>query len=313
MNGPAECPVNRTIREIEGKQEVYYDGYWIRWYEPPEDSLSEKMALIDSLTRRAFHHTEAGINTPGEKLDLARSSYDEAKNPECKRVNGAMLAGALFNRATDIFTSVVALEEKGVQVSQQNELMRICEDCLREALELGRLVRHFSGEEGVDELWGEPFKAFTLPMKAFFESRYIKVAQTFRDIDRIVDELSAIFKASPDLDKLVQLFSDLARTGKLEAETMRSDPVTFRVWPEYVAAKQAIEDFRPVSMKSANRETLRNLEDGLRLAHRGKEIIDYIVGIRVPMPSTTKEFLLNADTYRQTGSLDSEFSSIEDN
>jgi hypothetical protein len=312
MNDPTECPANRTIREIDGKQEVYYDGYWIRWYEPPEDILSEKMALIDSLTRRAFHHTEAGINTPGDKLDLARSSYDEAKNPECKRVNGAMLAGALFNRATDIFTSVVALEEKGVQVSQQNELMRICEDCLREALELGRLVRHFSGEEGVDELWGEPFKAFTLPMKAFFESRYIKVAQTFRNIDRIVDDLSAIFIASPDLDKLVQLFIDLARTGKLEAETMRSDPVTFRVWPEYVAVKQAIEDFRPASMESADGEMLRNLEDGLRLAHRGKEIIDYIVGIRVPMPSTTKEFLLNAETYKQTGSLDSEFSSIGD-
>ena len=312
MNDPTECPANRTIREIDGKQEVYYDGYWIRWYEPPEDILSEKMALIDSLTRRAFHHTEAGINTPGDKLDLARSSYDEAKNPECKRVNGAMLAGALFNRATDIFTSVVALEEKGVQVSQQNELMRICEDCLREALELGRLVRHFSGEEGVDELWGEPFKVFTLPMKAFFESRYIKVAQTFRNIDRIVDDLSAIFIASPDLDKLVQLFIDLARTGKLEAETMRSDPVTFRVWPEYVAVKQAIEDFRPASMESADGEMLRNLEDGLRLAHRGKEIIDYIVGIRVPMPSTTKEFLLNAETYKQTGSLDSEFSSIGD-
>ncbi len=63
-----------------------------------------------------------------------------------------------------------------------------------------------SGEDGVDELWGEPFKAFTLPMKAFFESRYIKVAQTFRDIDQIVDDLSAIYSASPDLSGLVLLF-----------------------------------------------------------------------------------------------------------
>jgi hypothetical protein len=309
MNNPADCPENRTVRKINGKQEVYYDGCWIRWYEPPEDNLSEKMALIDSLTRRAFHHTEAGINTPGDKLDLARSSYEEAKNSECKRVNGAMLAGALFNRATDIFTSVVELEKKGVQVSQQNELMRVCEDCLHEALELGRLVRHFSGEEGVDELWGEPFKAFTLPMKAFFESRYIKVAQTFRDIDQIVAELSNIYIASNDLSGLVELFNDLARTGKQEAETMRSDPVTFQVWPQYVAAKQAIENYRPASMELANGKMLRNLEDGLRLAHRGKEIIDYIVGVRVPMSATTKDFLLKAETYKQTGSLDSEFSS----
>ena len=112
-------PANATTREVDGKQEVYYDGYWIRWYEPPHDNLQEKKALIDSLTRRAFHHTESGINTPGDKLDVARTCYEQAKNPDCKRVNGAMLAGALFNRATDIFTTVVDLEEKGVHISQQ--------------------------------------------------------------------------------------------------------------------------------------------------------------------------------------------------
>ena len=41
------------------------------------------------------------------------------------------------------------------------------------------------GEEGIDELWGEPFKAFTMPIEKFYESRYIKIAQTMRDIDAI--------------------------------------------------------------------------------------------------------------------------------
>ena len=305
-------PANATTREVDGKQEVYYDGYWIRWYEPPHDSLQEKKALIDSLTRRAFHHTESGINTPGDKLDMARTCYEQAKDPDCKRVNGAMLAGALFNRATDIFTTVVDLEEKGVHISQQNELMRKCEDCLREALELGCLVRHYSGEEGIDELWGEPFKAFTLSIPAFFESRYIKVAQAFRDIDRIVGKLKDIYLASGALSELASLFGNLAVAGKLEAETMRSDPVIFNVWPQYVAAKQAIESYRPDAMRKAEGEKLRYLEDGLRLAHMGKEVIDYIVGVRVPMPSTTKDFLLKAETYQQTGSLDSEFSSTGD-
>jgi len=74
-----------------------------------------------------------------------------------------MLAGALFNRATDVFTAIVELEEKGVMISSENELMRTCGECFAEALELGKQVKHHSGEEGIDELWGEPSRAFTLP------------------------------------------------------------------------------------------------------------------------------------------------------
>ena len=100
---------NGFIKEINGKVSVYYEGYWIRYYAPPEDTLEEKKILIESLTRRTFHHTEPGINTPGEKLELAREAYDRETDPRRKRTNGAMLAGALFNRATDIFTSIVEL------------------------------------------------------------------------------------------------------------------------------------------------------------------------------------------------------------
>ena len=39
-----------------------------------------------------------------------------------------MLAGALFNRATDIFTSIVDLAAKGVETAPDNELMRECEE-----------------------------------------------------------------------------------------------------------------------------------------------------------------------------------------
>ena len=45
--------------------------------------------------------------------------------------------------------------------------MRECGRCLQDALTLGRFVQHRSGEEGIDELWGEPFKAFTMPIDAF--------------------------------------------------------------------------------------------------------------------------------------------------
>jgi len=61
--------------------------------------------------------------------------------------------------------------------------MRTCGECFAEALELGKQVKHHSGEEGIDELWGEPSRAFTLPMEEYYRSRYIKVAQTMANID----------------------------------------------------------------------------------------------------------------------------------
>jgi hypothetical protein len=67
--------------------------------------------------------------------------------------------------------------------------MHECGECFLEALELGRMVRHRGGDESIDELWGEPFKAFSIPVEDFYESRFLKIAQTMRDIDHIADAL----------------------------------------------------------------------------------------------------------------------------
>ena len=120
-------PADGDRRVTDDIEYIYYDGYWIRYYAPLEDTLANRKRLIDSLTRRAFHHTEAGINTPGSSLELAREAYEQETDPERKRINAAMLAGALFNRATDLFTTIVELGEKGVKVSHGNELMDLCD------------------------------------------------------------------------------------------------------------------------------------------------------------------------------------------
>lgn len=65
-----------------------------------------------------------------------------------------MLAGALFNRAADIFLKLVELQTCGIEILSDNPLMRECGRCLLEAMELGKNVLHRSGEEGIDELWG---------------------------------------------------------------------------------------------------------------------------------------------------------------
>ncbi len=291
---------NGDIKDINGKVCIFYDGYWIRYYAPVEDNLVNKKNLIESLTRRTFHHTEPGINTPGEKLDMARAAYDKETDLKRKRVNGAMLAGALFNRATDIFTLVVELAEKGVHISDQNELMRECGECFKEALNLGKSVRHYSGEEGIDELWGEPLKAFTMPIAKFYESRYIKIAQTMRDIDLISEHMINTFHHEPPFEGLGNLIRELAEAAKMEAETMRSDQVIFCIWPRFVAAGEDVEGFVPILPDVVNEDLRRHIVDGVRLIKDGKDLLTYLSGVRVPMPRTTQAFLQRCKDYAQT-------------
>lgn len=298
---------NGTIREHQGKICIHIDGYWIRYYAPPPNTMAEKRELIYSLQRRVFHHTEEGINSPGWRMEIARKYYDAETDPRRKRVKAAMLAGSLFNRATDIFTSIVDLEEKGIYVDEGNELLRQCEACFMEALELGKEVKHFSGEEGVDELWGEPFKAFSMPTDKFFESRYIKLAQTFAAIDTVIDRMTSVFGKVEGFEAVIPLLEELRVVAKTEVETMRRDEAIYEVWPRYVAAKEKVEDFKPCGL-SNHEDKLRYWEDGLRLLHMGKEVISFLSGVRVPMPVTTSNYMANCDLYEKNGSLDKEFS-----
>ena len=267
---------------------IFYDGYWIRYYEPPEDRLSARKTLIDTLTRRLFHHTEVGINTPGESLGLARQAYERQQDPARRRVNAAMLAGALFNRATDIFNSVVDLAANGVEISTDNELMGQCECHFEEALELGKQVKHYSGHEGIDEMWGEPFKAFVMSPASFYETRYLKIAQSLRDIEKIADQMIRLTKSIPDFRSIVPMIEEFRRIAMVECETMRRDPAIFDVWPAYVAAGESILAFEPASYTQTN-------ADMLRLMHEGKRLIGYISGARVPMPKSTGEYVLSCE------------------
>ncbi|MFT7525053.1 MAG: hypothetical protein ACI9LY_000185 [Arenicella sp.] len=298
---------NGTIREHNGKICVYTDGYWLRYYAPPPNTMAEKRELIYSLRRRVFHHTEEGINSPGWRMEISRRYYEAETDPARKRVKAAMLAGSLFNRATDIFTSVVELEEKGIHVDDTNQLVKQCEACFMEALELGKEVRHFSGEEGVDELWGEPFKAFSMPIDKFFESRYIKLAQTFAAIDCVVDRMVSVFEEVDGFDDVLPLLEELRDVCKTEVETMRRDEAIYEVWPRYVTAKENIMAFKPCGL-STHENRLRYWEDGLRLLHMGKDVVSYLSGVRVPMPATTANYMANCDLFEKNGSLDSEFS-----
>ena len=297
------APAEGARRFIEDVEHIFCDGYWIRYYAPLEDTLTNRKRLIDSLTRRAFHHTEAGINTPGRSLDLARQAYERETDPDQRRINAAMLAGALFNRATDLFTTIVELGEKGVKVSHGNELMRQCSDCFLEALTLGKQVRHHSGCEGIDEVWGEPFKAFTMPVADFYQSRFIKIAQGMRDIDEVARCMKEEFCDLEMFAGLEQLIVDYATAARHAAETMKIDPLIFQVWPKFVALGEKLDEFRPGLPGNADQILRMRVAYGRALIQEGRRLISYIASARVSMPRSTAIYVDKCRRYSKGSRL----------
>lgn len=292
----SEIPLG-TKRVIDGQARVYYHGYWIKAYEVPADTLLAKKRLIEALTRRLFNHVEHGLNVPGTRLAEARQAFESETDPERKRVKGAMLAGALFNRAADVFTKLVELQALGVDIAHDNALMRQCGSHLQEALSLGKMVLHRSGEEGIDELWGEPFKAFAFPIEDFYTSRYVKIAQTMRAIDTISAELSC-FGQLPPFAGIEGLVADFARAAKSKSETLRTDLDIFDVWTSFVVSGERLKSFQPHSSATPSVTEEQRLKRGLDLIAEGKDLVSYIARARVPMPKSTRDFIERCTRYR---------------
>ena len=296
-----ERPAEGTRRVIDAQERVFYDGYWIKTYPVPDDTLEAKKRLIEALTRRLFNHTEHGLNVPGTRLGEARQSYLTETDPARKRVKGAMLAGSLFNRATDIFRKLVELQAAGVEIHSDDALMRECGKCLLEAMELGRLVLHCSGEEGIDELWGEPFRAFSIPLEDFFESRYIKIGQTLRDIDRIGEAMIANFTPIPAFSNIEAPIRDFVEAAKVKTEILRTDPDIFDVWALLVTAAERLAHFTPQTQALPVGTLSHSISDGLQLIRGGRDLVLYIARARTPMPKSTRDYIARCQIYRQTG------------
>jgi AcrR family transcriptional regulator len=300
---PDDCPVEGTRRVIDGRERVFYSGYWTRTYQASANSLEAKKYLIEALTRRLFNHTEHGLNIPGTRLEEAQQRYDEETDPALKRVKAGMLAGSLFNRATDIFRCLVDLQGCGVEIKGSDALTRECGRCLLEAMKLGRFVLHRSGEEGIDELWGEPFRAFTVPVEEFYETRYIKISQTKRDIDRIADAMAEMFTKVPAFAEIEPLIRAFAHVARIKTETLRTDPDIFDVWPRMVTAGERLASFSPTESPEAipGLSNGHGILDGLKLIRAGRDLIFFITRARTPMPKSTEEYIERCRVYRETG------------
>ena len=289
-----------TRRLVDGRWRVYYDGYWVKAYDAPADSLTAKKKLINALTRRLFNHVEHGINIPGVRLAEAQQAYDDETEPRKKRVKASMLAGALFNRAGDVFTKVVELQALGIEIAADNGLLWECGDYLQRALALGKQVLHRSGDEGIDELWGEPFKVFAFPIEDFYKSRYVKIAQTMRAIDNITAELASMFERMPMFAGIEPLLREFCAAAKLKSETLHTDPDIFDVWAAFVAAGERLSEFQPALPSAPNGEEQQQAAQGRALVRHSKDLVFYITRARVPMPKSTRELLERCELFRAT-------------
>ena len=285
-------------RAIDGEWRVHYGGYWIKAYDAPADSLLAKKVLIEALTRRLFNHVEHGINIPGRRLGEARLAFDKESDPARKRIKGAMLAGALFNRATDVLTKAVDLQALGIDVGPDNALLRQCGDHLQESLSLCRLVLHRSGDEGIDELWGEPLKAFAFPIEDFYKSRYIKIAATMRDIDRIREVMTGAFGSMRPFEGLAPVIAAFAEAAKVKCQTLQTDPTIFESWSDFVTAGERLLAFQPLGSQRPSIDERLKFSQGLQLIAAGKDLVTHVTRARVPMPKSTREYLERVAHYR---------------
>lgn len=292
-------PVENGFRkEINGVTKGYYEGYWIKRYELPQNNLSAKKDLIQSLTRRLFNHMEHGINIPGRLLDKVRAVYDAEQDPGKKRIKAAMLAGALFNRAADIFAHLVELEACGVEILPGNDLMHTCGLCLREALEFGKFVKHRNGDEGIDELWGEPFKAFITSIDEFYESRYIKIAMTMKNIDQATAYMAETVADDPRFEGLDALLLKFAKAAKRKCETLRTDADIFDVWADFVVAGEAIIDFVPKNSPLPSSPCPVEIVDIKHHLQSGTRLVAFITRARTPMPVSTEKYHNECQRYK---------------
>ncbi len=290
---------NGTVREIDGDDRVFFDGYWLRNYPVYGDRIADKKTLIDQMTRRVFHHVEVGINTPGLHLEKVRESYKNEISPHKKRVKAAMLAGALLNRGRDILTSIVNMEASGVIISKDNPLYTECDKCLSDALELGKNIKLNDGGEGNTELWGEPFRVFSMPISEFYKTRYIKLAQTMSEIDKITAAIINIMNLHDDFKTMKPLLIDFANAAKSACETLRSDPVMFEIWPEYIAAKELFEE-QKIQLPNDNDPNLNEcIFAKYQLIMEGGELLSRHANLRVPIPESVKAFLKKCEEFSE--------------
>ena len=152
-------------------------------------------------------------------------------------------------------------------------------------------------------MWGEPFKAFSIPLEDFYESRYVKIAMTLRDIDLLAEAMVATFEPLPCFKGVEPHIHEFASAAKIKTETLRTDPDIFDVWANLVTAGERLANFHPVIADEDSETERRRASFGVQIICNGRDLIFHITRARVSMPKSTQEFVARCAHYAATGTV----------
>jgi hypothetical protein len=134
-------------------------------------------------------------------------------------------------------------------------------------------------------------------VEEFYESRFIKIAQTMRDIDRIGATMIEALGCCEMFPQIETHIEALAEAAKRKCEILRTDPAVFEVWPAFVVAGERLAHFQPALPHAATRAQERFAKKGQRLILDGITLVSYITRARVPMAKSTGQYLDRCERY----------------
>lgn len=148
--------------------------------------------------------------------------------------------------------------------------------------------------EGIDELWGEPFRAFSIPLDDFFESRYIKIGQTMRDID-IAAAMIVSFTKIPAFAAVERRSASL-RTPPASRPRRCAPTPTFSKCGRNWSLPPNGSPTSPLPVSAAQ----RGVSDGLQLLRNGRDLVFDIARARADAQST-RDYIARCEVYLATG------------
>jgi hypothetical protein len=123
-----------------------------------------------------------------------------------------------------------------------------------------------------------------------------------RDIDRIGDCMVETFASNSVFDDAGDAIMAYTAVAKRVSDTMKKDPIIFRIWPEFVALAEALDGFEPKLPANADKMLQMKTGQGMALLREGKRLVGYIAGARVPMPLSTERYIEKCRQYQAPSS-----------
>ncbi|MEW8460986.1 MAG: hypothetical protein AB2653_11835, partial [Candidatus Thiodiazotropha endolucinida] len=134
-------------------------------------------------------------------------------------------------------------------------------------------------------------KAFVMSIEDFYQSRYVKIAMTMRNIDEVAEHMIGCVRNNQGGEEMEALIRHYACMARRKCEILRTDPDIFDAWVEFVVAGEAITGYTSGQTEVETGKEILDEFDSRYMLEQGVELIADITRARTSMPSSTEEYL----------------------